>query len=135
MTNTTKQNTIRKYEPTGQRLNLSHSSDNAKSLTARPLGSSNFCYYFYNYYYFNLCQHYIITVQKIPIMFLRVFFFFPFPFMATLAAYVSCQARGGIGAAAASQHHSHSNARSEPHLQPTPQLTAMLHPLPTEESI
>ena len=36
-------------------------------------------------------------------------------------AYRSSQARGQIGAAAASLHHSHSNTGSEPHLQPTPQ--------------
>ena len=36
------------------------------------------------------------------------------------------QDRGGIRAAAAGLHHSHSNARSEPSLQPTPQLMAML---------
>ena len=34
------------------------------------------------------------------------------------------QARGHIGAAAASLHHSHSNVRSELHLPPTPQLAA-----------
>ena len=29
-------------------------------------------------------------------------------------------------------HHSHSNARSEPHLRPIPQLTAVRDPEPTE---
>ena len=47
-------------------------------------------------------------------------------------AYGSSQARGWIGAAAAGLHHSPSNARSEPCLWPTPQLTAMPDPLPTE---
>ena len=41
-------------------------------------------------------------------------------FRATLAAYVSSQAGGWIGAAAAGLHYSHSNAGSELHLQPTP---------------
>ena len=41
-------------------------------------------------------------------------------------AYGGSQARGLIGAVASGLHHSHSNAGSEPHLQPTPQLTAML---------
>ena len=36
------------------------------------------------------------------------------------------QARGGIRAAAAGLGNSHSNARSQPHLRPTPQLAAML---------
>ena len=42
-------------------------------------------------------------------------------------AYGSSQARGQIGAAAAGLHHSH--ARSELHLGPMPQLTAMPDPL------
>ena len=44
---------------------------------------------------------------------------------AAPAAYGSSQARGRIGAVAASLCQSHSNAGSEPRLQPTPQLTAM----------
>ena len=43
-------------------------------------------------------------------------------FMAKLAAQVSSQARGPIRATAAGLHHSHSNAGSEPHIQPTPKL-------------
>ena len=43
-------------------------------------------------------------------------------------AYGSSQARGLIGAIAAGLHQSHSNVRSEPHLQPPPQLTATLDP-------
>ena len=46
-----------------------------------------------------------------------------YPFRATPSAYGGSQARGHIGATAASLHHSHSNTRSEPHLRPTPQLT------------
>ena len=38
-------------------------------------------------------------------------------------AYGGSQARGPIEAVAAGLHHGHSNAGSEPHLQPTPQLT------------
>ena len=45
-------------------------------------------------------------------------------FKASPAAYGASQARGQIRAAAAGLHHSHSNARSKPHLEPTPQLTA-----------
>jgi len=44
---------------------------------------------------------------------------------AAPAAYRGSQARGLIGAVAASLRQSHSNAGSEPHLRPTPQLTAM----------
>ena len=43
------------------------------------------------------------------------FFFF--------TAHGGSQARGLIGTTAAGLHHSHSNARSEPCLRPTPQLT------------
>ena len=39
------------------------------------------------------------------------------------------QARGQIGAVAASLRHSHSNTGSKPRLRPTPQLTWMLNPL------
>ena len=39
-------------------------------------------------------------------------------------AYGGSQARGLIGAIAAGLYHSHSNTRSELHLQLTPQLTA-----------
>ena len=49
--------------------------------------------------------------------FLGFCFFFLFGlFKATPVAYGSFQARGQIGAAVASLHRSHSNARSEPHL-------------------
>ena len=45
-------------------------------------------------------------------------------FWAAPAAYGGSQARGPIGAIAAGLRQSHSNAGSEPRLQPTPQLTA-----------
>ena len=47
-------------------------------------------------------------------------------------AYGDSQARDPIGADAAGLHQSHSNAGSELRLRPTPQLTAMLDPYPTE---
>ena len=53
------------------------------------------------------------------------FFFF---FRATPVAYGSSQARGQIVAAAAGLHFSHRNMGSEPHLQPTPLLMAVLDP-------
>ena len=43
-------------------------------------------------------------------------------------AYGCSQARGLIGAVAASLHLSHSNAGSEPRLQPIPELMAMPDP-------
>ena len=43
-------------------------------------------------------------------------------------AYGGSQAKGLMGAVAAGLHQSHSNAGSEPHLRPTPQLTATPDP-------
>ena len=59
--------------------------------------------------------------------FLTFFGLFDFP-RATPVAYGGSQARGRIGAVAAGLHHSHSIAKSELHLGPTPQLTAMPDP-------
>ena len=58
----------------------------------------------------------------------KSFFFFFCLFAiswAIPAAYGGSQARGRIGAVAASLRRSHSNAGSEPRLRPTPQLMAM----------
>ena len=62
--------------------------------------------------------------------FIYLFIFFVFlPFLGPLpAAYGGSQARGRIGAAAASLCHNHSNIRSELHLQPTPQHLATPDP-------
>ena len=57
---------------------------------------------------------------------LAIFFFCYF--RAAPTAYGDFQARGQIEAVAASLHHSHSNMGSELHLQPIPQLTAVLNP-------
>ena len=51
-----------------------------------------------------------------------------FCFVSIPKAYGNSQARGQIGAPAASLHHSHSNMGSELHLRPTPQLTATPDP-------
>ena len=56
-----------------------------------------------------------------------IFFFFGL-FRAAPTAYGGSQARGVIGAVAASLNHSHSNVGFEPRLRPTPQLTAMQDP-------
>ena len=51
-------------------------------------------------------------------------------FRATPTAYGGSQAGGWIGAIGATGLcHSHINARSEPHLRPTPQLNQILNPL------
>ena len=58
-----------------------------------------------------------------PIYFILFFVFLLFLWAAPTAPGGS-QAMGRIGAVATGLHQSHSNAGSEPHLQPTPQLTA-----------
>ena len=48
--------------------------------------------------------------------------------MAAPAAYGGSQGKGPIKAAAAGLHHSHSNTRSKPYLQPLPQFVVALDP-------
>jgi len=68
----------------------------------------------------------------LPVL-LLLFFLCLFAFSrAAPVAYGGSQARGLIGAVAASLHQSHSNLGSELHLQPTPQLTATPDPQPTD---
>ena len=64
----------------------------------------------------------LLTSLCLAVAFLKFFFFFLL-FRIIPVAYGSSQARGWIGATAACLHHSHSNARSEPCLQPAPQFT------------
>ena len=59
---------------------------------------------------------------------LYYYYYYYLLFRAAPAAYGSSQIRGQIRAAAAGLYHSHSNARSELHLGPTPQPTVMLDP-------
>ena len=65
--------------------------------------------------------------RLLKFFFVCLFFFLPFS-TAAPAAYEGSQARGQIGAIAAGLLRSHSNARSELRLQPTPQLTATPDP-------
>ena len=60
--------------------------------------------------------------------FKKIFFVFSSFFRAAPVAYGGSQSRGLIGATATGLHHSHSNARSEPCLRLTPQLTATPDP-------
>ena len=59
--------------------------------------------------------------------YIYIYIYFVF-FRAAPAAYGGSQARGLLRTAAAGQHHSHGNARSEPPLQPIPQVMAVLDP-------
>ena len=67
-------------------------------------------------------------LSSFGINFLSFSFLFFFFFWAAPTAYGGSQARGQIRAAATGLAHSHSNARSKLHLQPTPQLMAMPDP-------
>ena len=74
----------------------------------------------------------MITISHSILLFLFIYLFFFFGLFAiswaAALAYGGSQARGLIGAVAASLHQSHSNAGSEPRLQPKPQLTVTLDP-------
>ena len=75
--------------------------------------------------------HTLVVRLKIlqPFSFFLFFFFCLFAISwAAPAAYGGSQARGLIGAIAAGLRQSHSNAESELHRQPTPQLTATPDP-------
>ena len=61
--------------------------------------------------------------------FFCLFCLFAFFSRAAPEAYGGSQPKGLIGAVATRLCHSHSNAGSEPHLQPTPQLTSTPDPL------
>ena len=84
---------------------------------------------------FKKLVHFMQVIKFICVVLFAVFpcyLFSALLFRTAPEAYGSSQARGLIGAATASLHHSHSNAGSEPHLQPTPQRMAMPDPQPTE---
>ena len=66
----------------------------------------------------------IMSEESLFLFHLFIYLFIAF-FRAAPEAYGSSQARGPIGVVAAGLHLSHSNTRSETHLQPTSQLTAM----------
>ena len=70
---------------------------------------------------------YMIILSCWSLKFENILFYFLY-FRAASAAYEDSQARGLIGAVATGLRQSHSNAGSEPHLQPTPPLTATLDP-------
>ena len=73
-----------------------------------------------------------IFARVVAKLFIYLFIYLFVLFRAIPEAYVGSKARGLIRAVAAGLRHSHGNARSEPHLQPTPQLTATQDPQPTE---
>ena len=69
----------------------------------------------------------IFFVVVVVLFFYLFLFYFIFVFCllgASLAAYGGSQPRGLIGAVVAGLHQNHNNARSELHMQPTPQLMA-----------
>ena len=74
----------------------------------------------------------ILATERLKCFRLKLLLFFCLFFVfsrAAPAAYGGSQARGPIGAIAASLHYS--NLGSEPRLRPAPQLTAAPDPYPT----
>ena len=76
-----------------------------------------------------VCQSQLPSPSLPPACLTYYYFFLS---RAAIAAYGSSQARGKIGAVAAS--HSHSNVESKPHLQPTSQLMPTPDPNPLSEA-
>ena len=83
------------------------------------------------------CQYLLLSIfltlavlvgVKWDIILICIHLFYFYLFRATSTAYGGSQSRGPIRAVTTSLCHSHSNARSEPRLQTTPQLTAMPAP-------
>ena len=70
-------------------------------------------------YYFNIIHIYFFVFCLFVVVVVVVAISWAAP-----AAYGGSQARGPIGVVATGLRQSHSNAGSEPRLQPTPQLTA-----------
>ena len=75
-----------------------------------------------------ICESDAVPGTVLRCVFLFVCLFVFLLFRAVLVAYRNSQARGRIRTTAARLHYSHSNAGSEPHLGPTPQLVATLGP-------
>ena len=67
----------------------------------------------------------VVCHGEVSFIYLFIFAFF---FTAILTAYGGSQDRDPTGAAAAGLCQSHSNARSQLHLRPTPQLMTTLDP-------
>ena len=81
----------------------------------------------WNFHILSLADHIVLVSSFFSLFLFFFYFFFVFYlFRATPAAYEDSQARHLIGAVADGLCHSHSNARSEPRLPPTPQLTRSL---------
>ena len=73
-------------------------------------------------------KNYPFSIVFPLLLFIYLFIFCLCLFTAAPVAHGGSQDRGPIGAVAAGLRQSHSNARSEPRLQPTPQLMAMPDP-------
>ena len=93
-----------------------------------PCFSSVFAYYLCDFMIQDTLLLLSLVNVSVVFCYWGFFFVYLFVFRAAPMAYGGSQARGHIGATAASLFHSHRKARSEPCLQPTPQLMAMPDP-------
>ena len=89
-----------------------------------PSSLSFLIYIIKNFNIFLICRFMYFHPVHISLGHISAFFFFLF----ACVGYESSQTRARIKAAAASLYHSHSNDRSEPHLQPMLQLVATPSP-------
>ena len=83
--------------------------------------------YIHTMKYYSIINQHEVLIHATTLMSLENIFFLLL-FRVAPVAYRVSQARGQIGATAASLYHSHSNVGSKPCLQPTPQLMAMPDP-------
>jgi len=74
------------------------------------------------------------AISSLLFKFCFYLFLFFLPFQGCPCSIWRFPGWGRIGATATSLHHSHSNARSEAGMWPTPQLTAMWSPWPTSKA-
>ena len=81
----------------------------------------------------HFCQFYFSHLCGCEVLYHCGFLILFYLFRPSPAAYGGSQARGQIIAVTAGLCHHHNNARSKPHLQPTPQLVATLDLQPTKQ--
>ena len=79
-------------------------------------------------FYSNHSAHSIVGLFHIAFVQFFLFFCVFFAFLGTHRKHMEVPSLGMESAVAFGLHHSHSNASSEPHLQPIAQLTAMQDP-------
>ena len=86
------------------------------------------CVCFFFHYRLLQCVEYSFLCYAVGPCCLSILFYFILFFRAAPVAYGGSQYKVRIGATAAGRHHSHSNTRFEPYLQPILQFVVMQDP-------